>query len=403
MANLLYLTHRVPYPPNKGDKITTFHFLRHLASRHRVFLGTFVDDPDDLQHRATLESYCAELRCIRIEPRLRRLASARALLTGASISDVYYRSRELQAWVDEVVPRAGIDRVLAYCSAMAPYAAGERFAALRRVTHYADVDSEKWKTYADKHRGPMRWVYGHEARALLALERKMTGVYDVTSFVSDADAALYRGLAPESAAKVQVIPNGVDTDYFDPAPARDDPFPAGCRPVVFVGAMDYWPNVDAVVWFATEVLGRIRRDMPAAEFWIVGSNPARQVQELQALPGVRVTGRVPDVRPYVAHAASVVAPLRVARGTQNKVLEAYSMARQVVLTGASANGLIDAPFVREATHDDPAAMAAAVVERMQSPPRLDAARDYVRHHYSWEASFALLDAALEPDQVLRGR
>jgi sugar transferase (PEP-CTERM/EpsH1 system associated) len=274
---------------------------------------------------------------------------------------------------------------------------------MRRVTHYADVDSEKWKTYAAKHRGPMRWVYGHEARSLLALERAMSRAYDVTSFVSEADAALYRELAPESADKVRVIANGVDTDYFDPDAAYERPFPDGVQPVVFVGAMDYWPNVDAVAWFATEVLPAVQRELPGAEFWIVGSNPSRQVQDLQQRPGVRVTGRVPDVRPYVARAAAVVAPLRVARGTQNKVLEAYSMARQVVLTGASAAGLIDAPFVRDATHDDPAAMAAAVVQRMRASPRLDAARDYVRRLYSWDANFALLDAALEPAQVLRGR
>lgn len=395
MANILYLTHRMPYPPDKGDKITTFNFLRHLAASHRVFLGAFVDSEEDRRHVETLQRYCAGLRLIDIHPKTRRAWSARAFLSGESLSGVYYRSAELQRWVDDVVARERIGTALAYCSAMAPYLQDERFAGLRRVTHYADVDSEKWKSYAEKHRGPMGWVYGREARTLLALERSASVRYDITSFVSDADAALYRRLAPEVAAKVRVIPNGVDTDYFDPSLDHKSPFGPGVRAVVFTGAMDYWPNVDAVAWFAREVLGTVRKEVPEAEFWIVGSNPARGVTELAALPGVKVTGRVPDVRPYIAHAAAVVAPLRVARGTQNKVLEAYAMARPVVLTGAAANGLLPADFVAEATHDEPAQFACAVVRAMDSARLSPREREYVMAHYSWAHSFSLLDEALQ--------
>jgi len=394
MARLLYLTHRMPYPPDKGDKITTFHFLRHLAAHHEVHLGAFVDSEDDWQHVKTLSGYCADMKLVRIEPRRRKLMSARALLGGASISETFHRCAELQAWVDDTLAHRGIEGVLAYCSAMAPYAAAARWAALPRMTHYADVDSQKWQQYADKHAGPVGWVYRREARTLLALERAMSKAYDTTTFVSEADAALYRTLAPESAHKVGVVPNGVDTGYFDPALRHDNPFDPARPAIVFTGAMDYWPNVDAVRWFATEVLPLLRAARPGAEFWIVGSNPAKEVSELQALTGVHVTGRVPDVRPYIQHAACVVAPLRVARGVQNKVLEAYAMGRNVVLARSAAAGLRPAPFIQANTHDEPAALAGAVTQALAAPALFPPARDYVVNHYSWEYAFGLLDAAL---------
>jgi sugar transferase (PEP-CTERM/EpsH1 system associated) len=278
---------------------------------------------------------------------------------------------------------------------MVPYLCHARFAGLRQLTHYADVDSEKWKSYAQSHRGPMGWLYGREARTLLALERLGSAAFEATSFISDADAALYRQLAPECAARVRVIPNGVDTDYWDPSLPFESPYEAGSRPIVFTGAMDYWPNGDAVHWFAHEVFGLVRQALPQAQFWIVGSKPSRQVTDLAALPGVKVTGRVPDVRPYLAHAGAVVAPLRVARGTQNKVLEAYAMARSVVLTSAAANGLLPADFIAGATHDVPSDMARSVQAALGGPARFDAARQYVMDKFSWDHTFKLLDESLQ--------
>ncbi|MDE2370336.1 MAG: TIGR03087 family PEP-CTERM/XrtA system glycosyltransferase [Burkholderiales bacterium] len=397
MAKILYLAHRIPYPPDKGDKITTFNFLRHLSQRHQVYLGAFVDSPEDWAHEEKLRSYCTELKLVGIAPLRRRLWSARALLGARSLTEAYYASAALQTWVDATMRERGIDAVLAYCSAMAPYVADARYGGVSRVTHYADVDSEKWNSYAESHRGLMSWVYRREARTLLALERSMSQAYDVTSFISDADADLYRRLAPESAARVRVIPNGVDTDYYDPDLAHEPPYAAGAETVVFVGAMDYWPNVDAVRWFADEVLPLLRHERPAAEFWIVGSKPTNEVKQLAERPGVHVTGRVPDVRPYVAHAGAVVAPLRVARGTQNKVLEAYAMARRVALTSAAANGLRPDPFIAADTHDEPAALAGAVARALAAPPRHAAARDYVMRNFSWASACAELDRALRLD------
>ena len=289
MANLLYLVHRMPFPPDKGDKITTFNFLRHLGAKHSVFLGAFVDDRADWQHAAELKRWCADVKLVGIDPRWRKLASSRALLGSASISEVYYRSRELQAWVDQTMQERKIDGVLAYCSAMAPFVAAPQRSRCPRVTHFADVDSQKWLAYAHSKGGVMGRVYAREAKALLRLERAMSRAYDVTSFVSDADAALYRTLAPESAQKVRVIPNGVDTDYFDSALELPPPFTDGERAIVFTGAMDYWPNVDAVQWFAKDVLPLVRAHMPNATFWTprtraTGSPPRPQTDDVSHAP-----------------------------------------------------------------------------------------------------------------------
>ncbi len=397
MANVLYLAHRIPYPPDKGDKIATFNFLRHLARGNRVHLGAFVDDEADWQHAAKVREYCADLKLVGIRPLPRKLWSARGLLTGQSFTELYYRSADMQRWVDRVCADAQIDAVFAYCSAVAPYAASARWRQAARLAHFTDVDSEKWRSYAQGKSGLARWLYAREGERLLALERRMSALYDTTSFISDAEVALFARLAPEASGRLRVIPNGVDTDYFDPDLPHENPYPAATPSIVFTGAMDYWPNADAVSWFAHEVLGQVRAALPTAEFWIVGSKPTPEVQALATLAGVRVTGRVPDVRPYVAHAGAVVAPLRIARGTQNKVLEAYAMARDVALTSAAANGLRPAPFIAAATHDEPAALAGQVLRMLRNPPRSDTARRYVMDEFSWAHAFSLLDQGLRLD------
>ncbi len=184
----------------------------------------------------------------------------------------------------------------------------------------------------------MSWLYRREGARLLAFERAAAADCDASLFVTEAEADLFRAAAPELSTRVGVMQNGVDADFFSPAHAGESPYAAGGPVVVFSGAMDYWPNMDAVTWFATELLPRIRHAVPEVRFCIVGMNPAPAVQAL-AGEGVIVTGTVPDVRPYIAHADVVVAPLRIARGIQNKVLEAMAMARPVVVSADSATGL----------------------------------------------------------------
>lgn len=396
---LLMLVHRIPYPPNKGDKIRSYHLLRHLAAEHEVHLGAFVDDPNDWPHRGALEALCATVRLVPLRPLARRVLSLSGMASGEALSLPYYRNGAMQRWVDETIQRRSISHVVVFSSTMAQYVQGSRYARLRRVADLCDVDSDKWRQYSEGERGPARWLYAREARKLLDFERSIAREFDATLFVTRAEAELFRRLAPESAARVGYFDNGVDTEYFDPQAGFDSPYGAGegadaAPVVVFTGAMDYWANVDAVEWFVERIWPMVRRGAPQARFFIVGSNPASSVRALEAHDGVHVTGRVPDVRPYLAHASVAVAPLRIARGTQNKVLEALAMARPVVCTGAAASGL-DLPVGDGfRVHDDAEGFAGAVLALVGTGEN-PAGRKRVTESFGWTANLRTVDRLLE--------
>lgn len=392
---VLYLVHRIPYPPNKGDKVRSFNILRQLARTHRVFLGTFVDHPDDRQHVAKLAEWCEDVCAVELDPRLGRIKSLRGLLTGEALSLPYYRSARLGQWVRATVAQHGITQAVAFSGPMAQYL--DAPGLQRRIVDFCDVDSAKWTQYASDRPWPMSWLYRREGECLLAFERKAAMASDASLFVTEAEAALFIRSAPEARERTQVMQNGVDADFFSPTNGGESPYPAGGPVIVFSGAMDYWPNIDAVTWFATELLPQIRRDVPDARFWIVGMNPAPAVQAL-AGEGVTVTGTVPDVRPYIAHADVVVAPLRIARGIQNKVLEAMAMARPVVVSVEAAAGLAARPGQDCEIAHGAGETVQTTVSLLANPVRssqmgLDA-RICVVGRYSWQAHLVLLDKLL---------
>ncbi|QBE63594.1 TIGR03087 family PEP-CTERM/XrtA system glycosyltransferase [Pseudoduganella lutea] len=397
MEDLLLLVHRIPYPPNKGDKIRSWHLLRHLAARYRVHLATFVDDPEDWQYVSHVRKLCASSHFAPLNPRRARLRSLRALLANRALSLDYYSDRSTRAWVRATMRDADIERVVVFSSPMAQYV--HDLPEALRVVDLCDVDSEKWRAYAQKKPWPASLLYGYEASRLLRYERKVAADSDAALFVSAPEAELFRSLAPESAARIGWFGNGVDTDYFSPVADHANPYASGECPLVFCGAMDYWPNVDAVQWFAHDVLPLVRSRMPQASFVIVGARPTSEVQALANLPGVTVTGTVPDVRPYVAHAALSVAPLRVARGIQNKVLEAMSMAKAVVVSPQALEGIDAAAGVEvllaEHAGDVAEAILAALADDASRTAIGHAARARVEASYGWDARLAPLDALLE--------
>lgn len=397
MEPLLFLAHRIPYPPDKGDKIRSFHLLRHLAARHRVFLGTFVDDPADRRHVAALQALCADVCALPLAPRRRRIASLAGFATGEALTLPYYRSAALQRWVDATVAREGIRRGFVFSAAMAQYVLAH--AGMRRVLDLVDVDSEKWRQYAAGRRGPAAWVYRREADRLLRFEAAAAGAFDASLLVTAAEKALFAARAPGAAARVHVVANGVDGAHFAPDAALPRPFARDELPVVFTGAMDYWPNVDAACWFASAVLPAVLRAHPRARFHVVGMNPLPAVQALARDPAVAVTGRVPDTRPYLQHAAVVVAPLRIARGVQNKVLEAMAAARPVVTTAACAEAIDARVGVELLAAADAAAFVREIEALLADPARAEAigaaARRRVQQRYSWPAQLQALDHHLE--------
>jgi sugar transferase (PEP-CTERM/EpsH1 system associated) len=409
MKELMFLCHRIPYPPNKGDKIRSFNILRHLAARHVVHLAAFVDDPEDWQHLAALRELCGSVELVPLPRRQALLRSATGFLTGEPLGLPYYRNRELQRWCTaRLTGERAVDGVFVFSSTMAQYALQAR--DMPRVLDLCDVDTDKWRQYALRRRWPLNWVYRREARLLEACEREYARRFDAVLLVSEVEATLFRQIAPEAAERTSALRNGVDTVFFDPELPHPMPFPAEQRALVFTGAMDYWANADAVAWFAEKVLPLIRQRCAQAHFWIVGSRPAEAVQRLARLPGVTVTGSVPDVRPYLAHAQLVVAPLRVARGVQNKVLEALSMARPVIASSAALDGLesgstAQIPGTQRA--DEPQDFARAVTQLLSGETQVDGAagRRYVSERYGWQASLAALDRwfTVEPAPAPRER
>ena len=406
MANVLYLVHRLPYPPNKGDKLRSYHLLRHLLERHRVFLGTFIDDPDDEQHVALLRGICADLHAARIAPRLARLRSLNGLVAGEPLTLAYYRDDGLRAWVDDCCRQNAIDAAVVFSSAMAQYVADKP--ELPTLIDFVDVDSAKWTQYAARRRWPLSWLYRREGATLLAYERLMAARARRAFFVTDAEVALFARLAPECAARVESIGNGVDSDYFSVDPARQSPYNSDEIPVVFTGAMDYWPNIDAVTWFAREILPGLRTRQPRLRFFIVGRSPAPEVTAL-AGENIVVTGTVADVRPWLQHAPVVVAPLRVARGIQNKILEAMAMARPVVASSDCATAIdaecSDGEGQELLSADDAGGFVAAVAALVADPQRAKtigaAARRRTLARYSWQAQLGRIDRHLYQGEAAR--
>jgi sugar transferase (PEP-CTERM/EpsH1 system associated) len=399
MSNLLYLVHRLPYPPNKGDKVRSFQLLKHLAAKHKVFLGTFIDDPDDEAYVEKLPAYCADMHISRISPRVAKFRSLSGLLHHEALSLPYYRNADLQAWVDRTLSAKKIDAAIVFSSVMAQYLHGAK--QLRTLVDFVDVDSAKWTQYAPNHRWPMSWLYQREGERLLAYERSVAQRATHSFFVTENETELFCKSAPECRGRVDAMCNGVDAEFFSPEHVFESPYADGERPLVFTGAMDYWPNIDAVTWFANEILPLLQRHWPGLRFYIVGRSPTPAVAAL-ANDRVVVTGTVDDVRPYLRHAAVVVAPLRLARGIQNKILEAMAMGLPVVASQECA-GPVDAvaerDFLTAGTAGDYVRQIGCL---LQSPERAaavgQAARERVVARYSWSAHLANIDRYLETER-----
>ncbi len=394
MRDLLFISHRIPYPPDKGEKIRGLNLLRHLSQSYRIHLGCLVDEPGDMQHLPALREWCAEVAGFPIDKRLQKLRALAMLRPGRPLMLDYYGHPGLRRWVRDSMARRHMDIVYIYSVAMAPYVEGLRRPGL--ILDAQDIDSEKWATYAGEARLPMRAVWSREGRTLLAYERQAAMRCDHMLFVSQQECDRFVELAPEAAGRVHAVENGVDLDRFSPGQSFETPFHAAGPHLVFTGNMDYWPNADAVRWFAAEAVPLLRRQHPTIEFHIVGANPGPAVLRLADRPGVRVTGRVPDVRPYLAHADACVAPLRIARGIQNKVLEAMAMGRPVVASPQAFEGVRAAAGRDLLVADGAKAMCSGITEMLAGahPGLGAAARAAMLRSYAWPATLAKLDAIL---------
>lgn len=401
-GEILFLCHRVPFPPDRGDKIRSHAILRHLAGMAPVHVGCFADDARDMGFAEDLATIAAS-QCI-VPHGSRMLGAARGLALGQPMLVALFESTDLHRWVRHMLATRPIAAIVAYSAQMAHFVPvlPEN---VRFLMDFVDFDSAKYAEYGAAQGGPMGWVNRREGRRLLAFERRVASRADMSIFVSEAEAALFRsasGLGPD---RVKPLDNGVALAEFSPDAAFEPLSPQergeGAL-VVFTGQMDYRPNVEAVESFARTSLPAIRAAHSKARFAIVGRNPAPSVRALATLPGVMVTGAVDDVRGWLAAADVVVAPLRIARGIQNKVLEAMAMARPVVASPQAAEG-IDAVsgkhFLVVGEQDEGTAVASLIADPALADALGTAARARMVERYDWAATLAPLGAMLFPNSA----
>ncbi|MEZ6016090.1 MAG: TIGR03087 family PEP-CTERM/XrtA system glycosyltransferase [Planctomycetota bacterium] len=381
---LLFLSQRVPYPPNRGDKITTWRLVEWLAREHSVEVLAFAHEPADFEAaRVLTEEKGIPTTAIRHDERRKKLAALPLLLTNKPLTLGVFSSRQLHAEVAKRAPE--VDLAYAYSSSMGAFLEGR---GIPWVMHFAELDSDKWKQYAERHKFPMSAVYRREYRTLRKFEDRIARETLSNVLCTPLEQRIFEDAIP--GAPSTVIRNGVDLAYFSPERSTAEP-----GHIVFTGVMDYFPNVDGCVWFVREILPLVRERVPHAKFTIIGSRPTPEVNALTETPGVTVTGFVDDVRDWVARGAVSVAPLRVARGIQNKVLEALAMGLPTVGTTCATQGVEGAAGRDFLVADDAQAFASAVSELLLDADRAAAlgqrGRRFVEATYDWDTCLAPLE------------
>lgn len=388
---LLFVCHRLPYPPNRGGKIRPFHLIEHLRKKHSVVVASLAHSEAELREAKPLADYCDEVIAEVLPNRSRWLRAVSALPTLRPSSLAYFWSPQLAQRIRQAADRQPFDVVIVHCAFAAQYVRGIR--AHLRILDYGDVDSQKWMDYAEATRFPKSLGYRLEAWKLHRYERQLSREFNLCTATTRGELEEVRKLNSNVAAAV--IPNGVDMSYFRPR----DAVPRTSAVLVFLGRMDYFPNIDGALHFARNIFPLIRNRVPQARFRIVGSNPSRAVRELAKLPGVSVTGHVPDVRPYLTDASVAVAPLRIARGTQNKILQFLAMGVPVVTTPQAAKGVGAEPGLHFLVAEGDRQFSEAVVKLLEDTTLRQtlsvAGQQPLATTHSWPNSMRILDALID--------
>jgi sugar transferase (PEP-CTERM/EpsH1 system associated) len=387
-VKILYLAHRIPYPPNKGEKIRSFNQIRHFAKKHEVHLLAFRDRPEDEGFEKELMEFCCSVTIIPMRRSLQLARAAVSLFRGRPWSLGFFKSLRMRRAVGERLHSIPFDLVFVYSSSMAQYAEGTN--TVPKFLDFVDSDASKWRQYSAIKAPPFSWLYGYEARSLGKFEALMVRRFNACSFVGPREATHLT--QPDLRRKILFVQNGINIDFFQPPVGnRSEPI------IIFTGAMDYFPNVDAVHFFVKEVFPTIQASVADVRFLIVGSQPNRAVRKLGQLPGIRVTGTVKDVRPFLAQARVAVAPIRVSQGIQNKILEALASGLPVVATPNAAAGLTDIGDFPITVAENGPAFASNVIRLLSSadltPSTVQRTRDRLRQMYDWDTNLAKFDTA----------
>jgi len=386
---IFYVCRRIPFPPDRGDKIAAFNTIRHLARRHEVHVFCLGDGKEDLANIPGLRECAKSVTTAPVSGLTIKLRALRALFTGAPLSVAALNEAALHRAIRSKSTELRPELVIVYSCNMAQFA--EALADAPRIMHFGDLDSLKWQMYADRSGPSLRWVYALEARRLLDYERRIARGFSHALVHTEGEKRDFERLIP--GIPVTTVGNGVDLDYFRSAGAAKR-----SASMVFTGVMNYRPNIDAVVWFCDEILPIVQAAIPEANFTICGSRPAKAVRRLAERRGVTVTGWVPDARPYLDRAEIFVAPLRMARGVQNKLLEALAMGLPCVVSQAALRGTTVADGDGVIAADDPRDFARHLVDLLRDGTRRQEmagrARAAAEANYRWEAQLARLDEVI---------
>jgi sugar transferase (PEP-CTERM/EpsH1 system associated) len=395
---IFFLAQRVPYPPDRGDKITTFNEIRHLAERHEVEVFCLADGRKDIQNVPGLASLVKAVHAVPLSPVRATMRALLALFRPVPLTVAYFNETKLRRVIRERSVDVTPDIFLIYSSGMAQFV--EELSGFPRIMQFAELDSMKWEDYARMSPAPKSLVYRIEARRLLDYERHIAETFSHCLVCTEQEKNNFEKLIPS--AKVSCVPNGVDFEYFRPTDNEKVK-----NSLVFTGVMDYYPNVDGIAWFCNEILPIIQKRVPDVHFTICGRRPSRRVRALAGSAAVTVTGAVPEVASYLDAAQVAVVPLRIARGVQNKLLEAMSMGLPCVTTSAASSGILAEAGRDLLVADRPEEFAAHVI-RLLEDGRLretigERARKAMKRNYDWNAHLAKLEAILHAEAIPEGR
>lgn len=394
---ILFICHRIPYPPNKGDKIRSFYILKHLCESNEVYLACLIDDKHDLRYVENLSKYCKEIEFAFINKKLAKLKMFFYLLTSEPLSLAYFGSKKLHKKVNGWLKNINFDAIYVYSSGVAQYAIHAK--GVYKIMDYVDVDSDKWKQNAEYSRFPFSWIYRAEANRLQKYERLIAENFEKCIFVTERDKNLFKIFKSDKDAFV--IPNGVNLEYFSINSSLDDNKTEELRGnnIVFTGAMDYFANEDGVIYFYQEIYPLVKREIADVKFFVVGSNPTKKIKNLEKDNSIVVTGRVDDIRPYLQNSLVYVAPLRISRGVQNKVLEAMAFELPVVTTSKVLEGIKGEPRENLFVEDEPGEFAKITIELLKNKKMRQKigkmARKFVEEQHCWEIAFYKIDSLLK--------
>jgi polysaccharide biosynthesis protein PslH len=388
--NILYVCHRFPFPPRRGGKIRPFNMIRHFARSHDVTVCSLVRSDEEASEGAGLSEFCKRYEMVQVEDAVQALRMFARLPTRTPSSFGFFYSAELARRVRTLAEREKFDLVFVHCSSVACYV--EKLEGMPKILDFGDMDSQKWREYAAYKAAPLSWGYGLEGAKLEREEARLARRFDLCTATTRAEWETLKAYG--TGAATDWFPNGVDAEYFAPSAVHYDE-----DHIVFVGRMDYYPNQECMTRFCADVFPLLRSKRPSVRLTIVGADPSPAMRRLSERPGVTVTGSVPDVRPYLESAALMVAPLNIARGTQNKILEGMAAGVPVVASRIAAGGVdADAPdhLLTASTPDEYVAAILCVLEDRSERLRLArAGRERVLSHHSWAQSMRRLDGIVE--------